>query len=238
MPSPKEFADALRDERTKKRRRTWLIAGGAALVVLITAGLIYLFLFSTVFAARETVVTGNQLLTTEQVSEAAAVPVGTPLARVNLRAITERVRALPEVRDVDVHRDFPNTVRIEIEERVAVFQIDDAGTIGWVDEDGVIFRNNTEAVDTMPMARAAEVDERVLRDIAHVVQHLPDAVRGSVDLINARSVDRIEIKLDDKRSIVWGSAEESQLKSQVLTALLGVEAKVYDVSAPNHPTTR
>ena len=51
-------------------------------------------------------------------------------------------------------------------------------------------------------------------------------------------MDRIEIQLSDGDTIVWGSAEQSQVKAQVLSVLLSQEASVYDVSAPHAPTTR
>jgi cell division protein FtsQ len=37
---------------------------------------------------------------------------------------------------------------------------------------------------------------------------------------------------------MWGSAEASERKAEVLTALMRLRAKVYDVSAPEAPTTR
>ena len=53
------------------------------------------------------------------------------------------------------------------------------------------------------------------------------------------SVDRITLTLTEGRTLVWGSAEESELKSQVAAALFAsTEAEVYDVSAPRHPTTK
>jgi cell division protein FtsQ len=36
---------------------------------------------------------------------------------------------------------------------------------------------------------------------------------------------------------VWGSADESDLKAQVLAVLLRQPARTYDVSVPGQPTT-
>jgi cell division protein FtsQ len=38
--------------------------------------------------------------------------------------------------------------------------------------------------------------------------------------------------------VLWGSAEQGELKAQVLAALLQRRAGVYDVSAPELPTTQ
>ena len=43
--------------------------------------------------------------------------------------------------------------------------------------------------------------------------------------------------LRDGRQVVWGSAEDSAAKAEVLVALLKEPAKRYDVSVPGQPTT-
>ncbi|NLE97825.1 MAG: FtsQ-type POTRA domain-containing protein [Propionibacterium sp.] len=238
MPSPKEFAEALRAERAGKRRRTWWLAGGAATAAVIVGVLVWLFFFSSTFLTSETAVEGARIVTVEEYVATAAVPTGEPLARVDVRAVEERVRSLSEVAAVEVSRDFPGTVRIVVTERLAVYQLQDLDTYSWVDEHGVIFRTGEALVESMPVVDVDEAEERLLADVATVVEHLPAPIASSVERIEAGSVDLIELVLDDDRRVVWGSAEESALKAEVLDTLLQVEADVYDVSAPNHPTTR
>ena len=38
--------------------------------------------------------------------------------------------------------------------------------------------------------------------------------------------------------VIWGSAEQSELKAQILTRLMAGDHRVYDVSAPSTPTVR
>lgn len=211
----------------------------ASVATVLVAALVWLFFFSDIFRAREATVEGNALVGVDDVLAAAAVPTGMPLLLVDTEPIEARVLELPEVRSVSVERDFPDAVRVVVEERDAVYQLQDAGSYSWVDAEGIVFRTNQAADPTLPAARVSgERDERILSDIATVVRAIPSAVAGEVSRIDAASVDRIQLTLADDRTVVWGSAEDSELKSQVLTPLLGVDAKVYDVSAPNHPTTR
>ena len=74
-------------------------------------------------------------------------------------------------------------------------------------------------------------------DIATVVTHLPEAVRADMVSMSAEAIDSITVKLSGKRTVEWGSADDSELKGQVLSALLSTDARAYDVSAPLHPTT-
>lgn len=58
-------------------------------------------------------------------------------------------------------------------------------------------------------------DDELRRDIATVAANIPDDLRPQVSLLTAEAVDRIDFTLSDDREIVWGSAEESQLKGDV-----------------------
>ena len=183
-------------------------------------------------------VEGEQLLTSDAIKEAAAVPKNVPLARLDTGAMRERVEELPEVRSAEVKVDYPNAVRIQVRERVAIYQLAKGEAFAWVDADGVEFRTGQARSKSLPEVKLARDGDRIRRDVATVATHIPEAAKKKVTLIRAKSVDRIEVSLEDRRLIVWGSADESELKSEVLEALLSVDAKVYDVSAPTHPTTK
>lgn len=238
MASPKEYAEARRDATRRRRTRRWVLLGTVSTTVLVLGALVWLFLFSAVYEAREIVVQGNSLLTKQQVEHAAKVTLRVPLLRVDTRSPENRLEALPEVRDARVDIDFPNTVRITVQERTPVYQLRQGETYQWVDAQGVAFRKEQPRRDGLPEVSVGKVDPRWLKDVATVVVGLPEGVRGKVEHITARSVDRIEIALDDERRIIWGSAEQTELKANVIDALLHVKAKIYDVSAPEHPTTR
>ena len=70
------------------------------------------------------------------------------------------------------------------------------------------------------------------------VSALPEDLAPRVDFVSVASVDRIELALRDGRTVVWGSAEDSERKAEVLAVLLQQDARVYDVSVPATPTTR
>ena len=49
-------------------------------------------------------------------------------------------------------------------------------------------------------------------------------------------MDTISLVLRNGRTILWGSAEDSANKAEVLDVLLDRKAQVYDVSVPGQPT--
>ena len=153
-------------------------------------------------------------------------------------AIRNRIAALAPVAEVRVERHFPHTIEITITERTLAYVWMDEGVARWVDADGVVFHEGGEAGQGTVKASIAAPEQRILKDVATVVSAVAPVLGERITLLQASAVDRIEIQLSDGDTIVWGSAEQSQVKAQVLSVLLSQEASVYDVSAPHAPTTR
>jgi cell division protein FtsQ len=68
---------------------------------------------------------------------------------------------------------------------------------------------------------------------------LPSDLAARVDHVEVQTIDQITLVLRDGRQVLWGSAEQSELKARVLPELLAAQrAQVYDVSVPESPITR
>ncbi|WP_130873810.1 cell division protein FtsQ/DivIB [[Pseudopropionibacterium] massiliense] len=236
--APGEFAKALQTKLRKRRRARWVILGSGLLVALLVGIATWLVWFSSVLAATEVRINGVSLLTEQQVTDAAAVELGGPLATQDVDAIRARVAALAPVAEVRVERRFPHTIEITVTERTLAYVWMDEGVARWVDADGVVFHEGGETAQGIVTASITAPDQRLLKDVATVVSAVVPVLGERVALLQASAVDRIEIQLSDGDTVVWGSAEQSQVKARVLSVLLSQEASVYDVSAPHAPTTR
>lgn len=238
--TPGEFAKALQSQRDARRRRKWVSIGVVAAAVVGLGVAVYFAFFSTVLAANNVAVEGTSLLSSDEVEVVAGVALGEPLITQDLSAVGQRVENLPAVAAVDVSRQFPDTVSIVVTERESAYLRERDGAYDWIDAEGVAFHRTSEPVQGQMLALVAEVEDqqRLLGDVAVVVANVPPEVRPEVVSIRAEATDRISLVLEGGRTIVWGSADDSPLKGEVAAALLTVEAKVYDVSAPGHPTTK
>ncbi|NLT30117.1 MAG: cell division protein FtsQ, partial [Propionibacterium sp.] len=69
---------------------------------------------------------------------------------------------------------------------------------------------------------------------------LPDTAAERAESVTTRGPDAIVIHLTEGVTVEWGSAERSADKALVLSSLMTAvpDAKVYNVSAPDHPATR
>jgi cell division protein FtsQ len=64
----------------------------------------------------------------------------------------------------------------------------------------------------------------------------PDLARKVVS-VSATTRDDIELTLRSGDRVRWGSAEQPDVKAEVLRALMNRKADIYDVAAPELPTT-
>jgi cell division protein FtsQ len=243
---------AARDRFAQRRRRgrvgrwrTALLALGAA---ALAGGCGWVVLGSDVFDVDDVTVEGTAQLSPAEVERAADVPSGEPLARVDLDAIGARVERLPAVDAVQVVRDWPGTVRVVVTERQAVAGVQEADHYRGLDADGVVFRSYGSAPAGLPLVQSDELPDAepgdgdasrddALREVARVVEALPRAIARRVEHVELASLDSIALVLSDGSQVRWGSAEESDLKADVLTTLMSVPAMTYDVSVPGLPTT-
>jgi cell division protein FtsQ len=242
-PGPGDPANRRSRRRFARRqwRRRWL-AWRLVLVLLLVVVLLgtgaYAVWFSSWLDVEQIEVSGAQNIDADDIRARADIDDGTPLASVDLGRAEARIRSLAVVKDADVSRQWPDTVRIDIEERVAIAVVEIGGRLRGMDADGVVFRDYNRAPPGLPRVQTeVGTTSDALKEAALVISALPESLTLVVDYLQVTTVDEIELFLKDGRQVVWGSSEDSATKARVLEDLLQTPAKVYDVSVPTQPTT-
>nr|WP_216653488.1 FtsQ-type POTRA domain-containing protein [Nocardioides sp. zg-DK7169] len=217
----------------------WKRIAPAVAALAAVVGVVWALWFSSWLSVGGVEVRGTSVLDAAAVTQAARVPDGQALVSVDLAAVEARVEALAPVLDAEVTRQWPDRVLVEVEERTAIAVVELSGRVRGMDAEGVLFRDYPKLPGDLPRVQAASgIDAEALRESAAVVAALPEDLAATVDHVEVESIDRISFVLRDEREIVWGSAEETELKAQVLPALLDQEGSVFDVSVPARPTVR
>lgn len=234
--------------RSRFRRRRWRSRLGRALpwlvglgIAVLAAGIGWLVFVSSVLGVHAVRVEGVETIGADRVRDQAGLSEGEPLATLDTDGVVERIERLPRVADASVHRDWPRGVRLEVRERSTVAVVADGDAFRGVDTEGVDFRAYRSRPDGVPVItmrdRGGADRERALREAARVLGALDAAVADRVRRVRVASADSIDLLLGNGDRVRWGSADESERKSEVLRALLEVPASVYDVTAPEHPST-
>ena len=240
-----QSADLARAQQRFARRqrlvrwRSWLPwAIGGALVVL-AAVIVWLFYYSSAFAVSGVRVSGADTVPVATIEQEAAAPVGTPLAKVDLRSIADRLRTIPAVADAQVTRAWPNKIVIVVTERVPVVVVTDGSRFELVDATGATFKTVPNRPAGLPEAKVTGARRDVtVRSVVTVSAALPDTLRAQVASISAVSPDSVTLNLASQVKVVWGSSDDSARKAEVLSVLMKRKATVYDVSAPDLPVTK
>lgn len=217
-----------RSLRRRRRIRALLIV----LTVLALAGVVWLVFFSSLLAVKSVRVVGAEGVQADQVLAAAAVPIGTPLVRLDTTAAQASVLALPWVSAVEVRRGWPNEVVLAVTARIPIAAL--AGSALEVDAEGVTFDVAGVPPTSLPSVSATGIG---LETAMAVLASLPADIAGKVVSVSASTRDDVALVLRSGANVRWGSAEQAEFKAEVLRALLRHKRAVYDVTAPELPTT-
>jgi len=212
--------------------KPWAYTALGLAVVLAVAWVVF---GTSVLGVRAVAVSGTRIASADQVQVAAAVEPGTPLARVDTDAVADRIRQLPPVGSVVVSRSWPNTLVIEITERVPLATVAVADGYGILDAEGVLFQVVRRRPGDLPLVRVDRPgpSDAATRAALTVVRALTPELRDRLDSVVADAPTRIRVQLRGGRVVIWGEAQQSETKALVATSLLGRPGRTIDVSAPD-----
>jgi cell division protein FtsQ len=228
-----EKADRFTDSDTSTHWRRWAILG--VLLGAVAAG-VYAVYFSSFLVVHQERVLGAVHVSSDAVRQAAAVPPGIQLARVDSEAVAQRVGTLGWVKSVEVRRGWPDVLVIVVTERVPVAVVPVGQGFSFVDGSGAVFETIVKPPPSIPVLMARDATSR--QTGSAVLSSLPSAFRSTITRVVATSRDNVLMTLPGPSYVQWGSAQDSDRKYAVLSALLHLHARAYNVSAPDLPTTR
>ena len=156
--------DRARRRRPRRAVRWWRLAGAAALMVATVAAVVTVgqwMLTTPRFAVVAVEVRGASRVPAQRILEVSGIVHGANVWRIDPHEVRARLEALPEIRRADVVRELPNRVSIVVEER-RPFTLVHAARLHWLDEDGRLLGEESQAVATeVPVISGLSEDELV-----------------------------------------------------------------------------
>ncbi|MCD0450846.1 FtsQ-type POTRA domain-containing protein [Actinocorallia sp. API 0066] len=217
-------------------------------VLLLLAALIgaasWVVLGSRLLVVRDVEVRGLSLLSRQQVLDVARVPVGTPMARLDVGAVERRIAAVREVESVKARRSWPTTLVISVVEREPVAAVGWQGQYAQLDRFGVTVLTGPRRPRDLPelVVAAPGAGDPATRAGLAVLRDLPPRWRARLTTVEAPGPETVLLRLDSGLAVVWGAAERAPEKIKLLETLLstkaGKAARTIDVSASGVVTTR
>jgi cell division protein FtsQ len=235
--SPTQRTRRARKRRSRRRKAVAFVA--IMLVLALLGASLWTMYFSTVLVTKRVEVVGTSDLTAAQVSLAAQVPLGVPLARQDLDAIAQRTTTLAAIEAATAIREWPSTITVTVIERRPILGVRQPDGYVLVDKFGVAYQTQQVLPPKVVLAVVNPGDKPLLTEMATVAAALPSKLRGRVDRMTASNGDAVALVLESGHTVNWGSSSDSELKAQIVTALLKREPKSsIDVSSPHNPAVR
>lgn len=228
--------------RSRRRRIAWLTAAGA--IVVLVLGVV-VTAFSPLMAVRRIDVVGTSRLDAGAITRALGDQLGRPLPLVDQGAIRGDLSAFSLIRSYSVESHPPDTIVVRVVERQPIGVVQKGSAFVLVDAAKVTVATSSKRPSGYPLitaaGAAAESDAKSgFAAAAAVLSALPASLRAEVDTIGAHTADDVTFTLRSSHAtVVWGSADDTDLKAADLAALLksAGSAKSFDVSSPHSVTT-
>ncbi len=238
-------AEVLRHEARRRLRVALVVMGVVGLVV---AG--WFALHSRWFSARVVTVVGAVHTPVGQIVAAAGLSDHPPLIDVGAAA-TAGVERLPWVAHATVTREWPDGVRITVEERTGVADVREVpATAGWalVDRTGRVLALQARPQAGLPRVAGTEPPgppgstAASLRAALLVVTSVPKAFARQVASVTEDRADDVTLHLRSALTVYLGSTDQLSEKYEDVAAILkGADLEtgsVIDVAAPATPVVK
>lgn len=225
-----------------RRRRTILSICLGAVALLIAFVLIGAF--SPLMALRHIEVRGADRISENDIVQALDDQMGRPLTLIDNAEVRQVLGTFPLIRSYSTEARPPDTLVIRLVERTPLAVLKTSQSFQLVDQAKVVIEETAKRPDGYPLITTATGDagDTGFTAAVAVLVSLPGQLRATVDTVNGGTRDDVTLTLTGGTRVVWGSAEDSELKAVVLAQLMKKTAPEsvteYDVSSPGSAVVR
>lgn len=204
--------------RTRKKRSIFNVFKNkffwlGLLFFIILSGLTYLFIFSSVFQIKEIAVLGTEKTSAEEIR----IIISNNTKNIFLADLEEIDRMLLEryvqIGNVDIKRDLPDVLLVQIEERKPVAVISKYEGYFFIDKEAVIFEEISEKPLEMLIIKSEEdfIQKEQLDQVLKINSVLRNDLKLFIEEILIKSEKRIDVEtvegwniyFNPKRDLDW-----------------------------------
>ena len=217
----------------------------ATVLIVFGAGS-YLLGWSSLLTVKQIEINGAPTMNSEKaIAKSLNLSIGDKLARVDSRALSNRLKANDWIQSADISRNWINgKVAIDLQPRipVALYTAPGKPQVA-LDASGVTFQLPGQRPAGLPKVSSSSVASGLIA--IQLFTEMPKEFSDGIDRLTAVSPTNIVIngKFSGRNlQIVWGDSEDTSLKLKVITALLdrpeNKSIRLIDVTAPHAPIVK
>ena len=244
-----------REQRIRSHYRKFVmrIVIVVAAVLLVIFGSIFVYR-SDLFHVNNVQINGVSHLTSQEITEIAAVPADSTLLRLDAAGSKQRLEDNAWVQSATIHRSLPDTIVIDVTERTpgAVVRINDKQTwvistdSSWLSaatEDD--WNNDMRIIDVsnsiaQPVS-GSECTDGGIKNALAILDGISDDLKSQIQSISAESSIKTSLNLKNGITVAFGDSSNIQLKEAAINELLSQYAgkiSYINVRVPASPTYR
>ena len=211
------------------------------IAIVLFLGVVYLLAWSPVFSVRSIATSGLPSTISEQyIVTKSGVVTGEKLSRIEPRSVERAIGEISWIKNVSVSRNWINgQVKISLSTRVPIGIYKGRA----IDASGALFEIPGKTPSGLPVVTASNPTLGLAA--IDLFTHLPlDLREGALSVSASResSISSWQVISGKKIKVMWGSAEQMELKVTVFKALLELpenkNIKRVDLSAPHAPIVK
>ena len=221
-------------------------AGAILALVILFGGGSFLLGWSPVFTVRSVTISGAPTQESElAVARALEISKGDKLARLDPRALSNRLRSFDWIDNSQVSRNWiSGKISISIQTRTPIALYSEPGKPQVaLDASGKTFATPSDIAQGLPKVSATSVEGGLAA--IKLFTELPKSFSEKIDRMSAARIDNFLIYGEfsgQNLRIIWGDRADTDLKVEVISALLQREEnknlRMIDVSAPHAPIVK
>lgn len=237
--------------RRKKRIHKGKFIRFIILVLLFVGGIISLFLYAPFFNVSEVIVTGNSVVSSEDIVKSSGIVLGTNVFKVGKNDVSENVKKISRIDDVVVKKKLPKKVNIEVKETYERMIIPYMSGYLLVNEAGkVIEMKDDVSKNTLPMIEGIKVkdakvcemvvaeDELTFDIVLECVYELLDKdVLKTFKTVDFSNITNFSGYTVDGVKVIFGKMTDLEYKVKVLADVMPrvekIEGAYIDLSTPS-----
>lgn len=239
--SPEEIKARLLEKKVARRRLLiwrlmWVLLSVAAI-----AAVVWVALFSPLFAVQETRLEIEAPETIDVAPTASVMQkhVGTSLFLVSSGALREEILKDPHIAEATITKTWPDGLHVALIERVPVIGVKVEGGYDLVAADAVTVTTVNDVPEQLPLLTTdQEIAATTVSQIGEILEALPTDISDQVSEVSL-SGGIYTLHVANGSQIIWGDPSDAALKSQVLQLLVQQRpSSIYDVADPQRPSIR
>lgn len=215
----------------ERRNRKKKILLNVFLSITILSIISVIIFKSDIFKIENIVVYGNSKIDENEIIEYSKINIGENIFRLNKVDVKERLEELAYIKEVDIKRNLPDNININIIEKEEKALIKSISTYQIIDMDGYVLNETDEINENLPILLGLNIYDININDNLfdaisdeYIVELFREGDRlellDKIKSINLEFRNDIHILLKDDIDIAFGNLDNVEYKLQLLNKVL------------------